>query len=107
MVNLEEKQEWERVRAEGYNKHILSTIVREGVPEGVIGMLLTISFNHFRHRPVESVLKILPELGTFILALGWARAVRIWDNNEREYAKAEGFDQNEFEHPVPGQNSRT
>ncbi len=85
----EEKQEWERTRAEGYDRHILSTIVREGVPEGIIGTFLAISFRYLEHRPAQDLREILAGLGLIILGMGYIRGDMSWRERENEYVKVD------------------
>jgi peptidoglycan/LPS O-acetylase OafA/YrhL len=82
-----EKQSWEQERAQGYSRYLLRSLLRAGLPFGVLMTLAHILWPYFRHQPVSPFWQLLVEFGFYVVFFGAWMGVWSWQSKERDYKK--------------------
>lgn len=82
-----EKKWWENERAKGYDRFLLRSFLRAGLPFGTLMTLGHILLPKFSHQPIGPIWTLLVDFGFYIVAFGGLMGVWTWQNNERDYKK--------------------
>jgi hypothetical protein len=80
-----EKQSWEQERAQGYSHFLLRSLLRAGLPFGILMTLAHILWPIFRHQPISPVWQLLAEFGFYVVFFGAAMGVWMWRSKERNF----------------------
>jgi hypothetical protein len=82
-----EKQWWEQERAKGYDRFLLRSLLRAGLPFGILMTLAHVLWPVFSHQPIPQIYKLLVEFGFYVVGFGAFMGVVTWRGNERNYNK--------------------
>jgi hypothetical protein len=80
-----EKQSWEQERAKGYDHFLLHSVLRAGLPFGIVVTLANVVVPFFTHHPMRPVWELLVGFGFLVLAFGAFMGANTWRRNERDY----------------------
>ena len=86
-MTASEKQSWERERAKGYDRFLLRSLLRAGLPFGVLVTIIKCLFAIFSGHPISPVSRIMVEFGFYVLGFGGLMGVGTWQRSERDYKK--------------------
>ena len=78
-----DRERWEQIRAKGYNRFLLRSIIRLGLPFAILMTLFQALVPV--HRGVEPVWKLVAEFGLFALAFGAWMGAKTWRGRETDY----------------------
>ena len=82
-----EKKWWEQERAKGYDRYLLHSISRRGLPAGILIALFMVVSSWLRHRPTPSFLELFSWFAAFSLMFGSLIGRHNWRDNEQNYQK--------------------
>ena len=88
-----EKQEWEQERAKGYDRFLLRSLWKGGLPFGILMTLGRVLWPFFTHRPMAQTWELLVAFGYYVVGFGGFVGAVTWRRNEREYNKPTEDDQ--------------
>ena len=80
-----ERQNWERTRAQGYDRFILRGIWPIGLPLGIGYIVVSQLVDLLRHRAPDPLWQIAIEAAFMVLVSGYLDAERRWRKAERDY----------------------
>jgi len=80
-----DKERWEQIRAKGYERFLLRTVIRAGLPFAILMTLSRALWPVVRHRPVEPVWQLAVEFEFYGLFFGVWMGTFTWRCRQRDY----------------------
>ena len=87
LMTTSEKKSWEQERVKGYDRFLLRSLLRAGLPFGVLMILCKLLFAIFSHHQISPVSRLLVEFGFYVVASGGLMGIQTWQRNEKDCKK--------------------
>jgi hypothetical protein len=82
-----DKEQWEKERAKGYNRFLLRSITRVGLPFAALTTVLQLAVNLYGHRAIDPLWELAAKFGVFALGFGAWMGVLTWRGKQHDYNK--------------------
>jgi len=82
-----DKQKWEHERVRGFDRFLLRSITRLGLPFAAFATVFQLVMDLYRRRAIDPIWQLAARFGFFALFFGCWMGVLTWRGKERDYSK--------------------